>query len=151
MKYWLIVPAIGLAYLGYSLNEPSIQAREASQVETIAVDASVSNTALKHAFEQRKSSLLVKGRGQVIKLLPDDQKGSRHQRFIVKVNPQQTVLIAHNIDLAPRIEYLAEGDEVTFSGEYEWNSKGGVVHWTHHDPQGHHPDGWLQHEGQIYQ
>lgn len=151
MRYWLIAPAIALAYIGYSQYEPGIHAGAASQVEAFADEKSLSNSALKDAFEQRKSSLLVKGRGQVIKLLPDDHKGSRHQRFIVKVNPQQTVLIAHNIDLAPRIEYLAEGDEVIFSGEYEWNSKGGVVHWTHHDPQGRHPGGWLQHEGQIYQ
>jgi hypothetical protein len=40
---------------------------------------------------------------------------------------------------------------VEFFGEYEWNAKGGVVHWTHHDPQGLHENGWLKHQGRLYQ
>jgi hypothetical protein len=62
-----------------------------------------------------------------------DNQGSRHQRFILKLNSSQTLLIAYNIDLAPKIKNLKVGDHVNFYGEYEWNSKGGVIHWTHHD------------------
>ena len=84
-------------------------------------------------------------------ILPDDNKGSRHQRFILQLNSGQTLLIAHNIDIAPRITVLRQGDEVMFRGQYEWNPEGGVVHWTHHDPRGQHADGWLKHEGQTYE
>lgn len=87
----------------------------------------------------------------MIKLLADDLKGSRHQRFILKLNTGQTLLVAHNIDLAPRIDNLSEGDEISFYGEYEWNDRGGVIHWTHYDPKGKHTAGWLVHDGKVYQ
>jgi hypothetical protein len=89
--------------------------------------------------------------GVVVKVLADDNDGSRHQRFIVRLASGQTVLIAHNIDIAPRVQGLSVGDTVSFSGEYETNNKGGVVHWTHRDPSGRHAAGWIRHRGQTYQ
>jgi hypothetical protein len=107
-------------------------------------------TQLAIAFENQQSDLQVRGSGTVIHVLPDDTRGSQHQKFILKLSSGQKLLIAHNIDLAPRISALREGDSVEFFGEYEWNTKGGVVHWTHHDPAGRHEDGWLKHEGKSY-
>ncbi len=103
------------------------------------------------AYATQTSDLQVSSSGTVVKLLPDDNKGSRHQRFILKLSNNQTVLVAHNIDLAPKITSLRRGDIVEFNGEYEWNNKGGVIHWTHHDPAGRHQDGWLKHNGSIYE
>ena len=105
---------------------------------------------ISNAFNNMQSDLQVKATGTVIKLLRDDNKGSRHQKFILKLSSGQTLLIAHNIDLAPRINSLSKGDRVQFYGEYEWNSKGGVVHWTHKDPNSKHINGWLKHNGHIY-
>lgn len=110
-----------------------------------------SDAALLHAFENRLSDKQLGGKGVVIKLLPDDNKGRRHQKFILQLVTGQTLLVAHNIDLAPRIKSLQKGDVVHFYGEYEWNEKGGIIHWTHHDPKGGHPGGWLKHQGKIYQ
>lgn len=103
------------------------------------------------AFANRKSNLQVSGEGTVTRLLPDDNKGSRHQKFIVKLASGRTLLVAHNINVAPRIGALKLGDRVQFSGEYEWNDKGGVIHWTHRTASGSHPAGWLKHKGQTYQ
>ena len=106
---------------------------------------------LKQAFENEQSDIQVEGEGTVWKTLPDDNKGTRHQRFILKLSSGQTLLVAHNIDLAGKIKGLKKGDKVAFYGEYEWSEQGGVIHWTHHDPAGRHEDGWLKHGGQVYQ
>jgi len=93
----------------------------------------------------------VHGSGIVARILPDDEQGSRHQRFILRLPSGQTLLIAHNIDLAPRVTGLEAGDTVEYYGEYRSNAKGGVVHWTHRDPSGRHAAGWLRHAGETFQ
>jgi hypothetical protein len=103
------------------------------------------------AFEQRRSNIQVEGQGVVRKVLSDDNDGRRHQRFIVALASGQTLLISHNIDLAPRVAGLRKGDVVSFGGEYEWNPEGGIIHWTHHDPGKRHPAGWIKHKGVLYQ
>jgi hypothetical protein len=108
-------------------------------------------SSLKEAYDNRQSDIQLAGEGIVTKILADDRDGSRHQRFILRLASGQTVLVAHNIDLAPRIGGLRTGDSVAFYGEYEWNPKGGVIHWTHQDPGGRHPAGWLRHRGKLYQ
>ena len=108
------------------------------------------NDAIGRAFASRASDVQVAGEGTVVRVLPDDLNGARHQRFIIQLASGQTLLIAHNIDIAPRIDGPVVGDRVSFSGEYVWNEKGGVVHWTHHDPQGRHAGGWLTHNGKTY-
>lgn len=103
------------------------------------------------AYRNRQSNIFVESKGGVVKILPDDLKGSRHQRFILQLKNGQKIFIAHNIDIAPRIDNLNIGDLVYFYGEYEWNNQGGVVHWTHHDPQYRKVGGWLEHKGMKYQ
>ncbi len=113
--------------------------------------ALTSDTALAQAYRLQHSNLQVEGTGTVIKLLSDDNRGSRHQRFLLRLNSGQTLLVAHNIDLAAKIDNLRVGDSVAFSGEYEWSHKGGTLHWTHHDPAGRHAGGWLKHGDRVYQ
>ena len=113
--------------------------------------AEVNNSALIDAFKHKKSDIFIEGAGVVKKLLADDNKGSRHQKFLVTVSPEQTLLFAHNIDLAPRINAIQVGDSVQFRGEYVYNPKGGVMHWTHHDPQGGNKVGWIKHAGKVYE
>lgn len=103
------------------------------------------------AFQNHASDVPVEGEGVVIKRLADDLEGGRHQRFLLRLASGQTLLVAHNTDIAPRIDDLGEGDRVQFSGEYIWNNKGGLVHWTHRDPARRHGAGWLKHRGQVYQ
>ena len=101
-------------------------------------------------FQEHRSGEMVEGAGTVERVLRDDQEGSRHQRFILRLDSGHTLLVSHNIDLAPRVAGLQGGDEVLFRGQYEWNESGGVLHWTHHDPDGRRQGGWLRHEGATY-
>ena len=93
---------------------------------------------------------MVTTEGQVTRILKDDNKGSRHQRFLIEIPGGLTLLVAHNIDLAPRVP-LAEHDHVLVYGQYEWTNKGGVLHWTHHDPNKRHEEGWIDHKGKRYE
>jgi len=105
--------------------------------------------AIMEAFRVRRSGVIVEVAGMVQRVLPDDDEGSRHQRFILELSNEHTLLVAHNIDLAMRVP-LAVGDSITLHGQYEWNERGGLVHWTHHDPQDRREGGWVRHDGRIY-
>lgn len=141
-----IIVLLVAAALAYGI----VQERGVSIPGFLASTYSADN-ALQHAYDNRQSDIQVEGEGVVVKVLPDDREGSRHQKFILRLSSGQTVLVAHNIDLAPRISGLSAGDTLGFFGEYEWNAKGGVIHWTHRDPGGSHVAGWLTHGGQTYQ
>jgi hypothetical protein len=119
------------------------------QPRATAAAATVNQT-LASAISRQSSGVQVNGSGKVIRILSDDNDGSRHQRFILRLSSGQTLLIAHNIDLAPRVKPLKKGDRIEFYGEYAWNSRGGVIHWTHHDPADRHPSGWLKRKGKTF-
>lgn len=87
---------------------------------------------------------------EVRRVLSDDSDGSRHQRFIIELPDRRTLLVAHNIDLAERVPVDA-GDSVRLRGRFEPGARGGVVHWTHHDPDGRANAGWIEHHGRRYQ
>lgn len=150
MKKLVILLAIGLGYYAYTHFDTSTLG-SSDVAQKPAVNAARSSDAVGRAFDRRQSNVQVQGAGVVDKILSDDNQGSRHQRFIVRMVSGQTVLIAHNIDIAPRVRPLAVGDEVQFNGEYDWNDKGGLVHWTHRDPQGRHEGGWIKRAGKIFQ
>lgn len=136
-----VVLLIG-AYLGYDLSGT---ANLPNDIRTATGDD------LQQVIAERRSATQVSGSGTVVRVLSDDNDGSRHQRFILRIASGESLLIAHNIDLAPRIAGLRVGDTVTFFGQYEWNDRGGLIHWTHDDPRGTHPDGWVEHNGRRYQ
>ena len=110
-----------------------------------------SGSTIQSAFKTQQSDLQIQGEGVVKKVLADDRKGLQHQKFILQVSPEQTVLVAHNIDVASRLPGIKRGDRVEFYGEYEWTTQGGVIHWTHRDRSGRHENGWLKYNGKKYQ
>ena len=125
-------------------SAPSVDARiEPSSDPHPAEDA---QDRILRAIANRESGFMVTVEARVVKRLSDDRDGSRHQRFLIQLDAGPTLLVAHNIDLADRV-VIAEGDRVRVRGQYEWNDKGGLLHWTHHDPDGDHPGGWIEARG----
>lgn len=144
----IVIALLIFAYVGFELKQKSTQLETSSSVEQGVID---DQAKIMQAFQQQRSKLQVRSQGTVKAILPDDNDGSRHQRMILELDNGLTVLIAHNIDLAPRIDGLQKGETVEFYGVYEYNNKGGVIHWTHHDPRRKHIDGWLKYKGRMYQ
>ena len=143
----LVLIGIALAAAYFAVESGLIPGRQ----HDAAIGTNGGDQVLTAAFEHRRSDVQVEGSGHITKVLSDDNDGSRHQRFIVRLASGQTLLVAHNIDVANRVASVQAGDSVEFYGEYEWNPQGGVIHWTHRDPQRSHVDGWIKHKGRTYQ
>jgi hypothetical protein len=103
----------------------------------------------REAFETGRSKVWLEFQGKVIRILKDDLKGRRHQKFIIQQEDGLTLLISHNIDLSARIP-IQKGSIVEGFGRYEWNHMGGVIHWTHQEPRKRIPGGWIRFEGKVY-
>ncbi len=119
------------------------------QIGVDELDVTPDNTEFDKAYANHAQKAMVSVKGQIRKILSDDNKGSRHQKFIITVNGK-SVLIASNMDLVKKIP-IDVGDEIVIKGEYIWNEKGGVIHWTHRDPRHQHPDGFIYYKGKLYQ
>ena len=143
----LVVAAV--VWLFQSPDAETATAHAAEPTHSVAPGLVPGVDRLRQAFRARESDVWVEVGGDVERILPDDDEGSRHQKFILRVSREQTVLVAHNIDLARRVP-LRRGDRVELRGEYEWNDRGGVLHWTHHDPRGNRDGGWIRHDGVLY-
>jgi len=153
----LIAGYFGIDLTGTSDDDgastPLQSAPARSEVDQPAERVAESQRELVEIAREQRSSEMVEFSARVVKLLDDDNDGARHQRFLVAIDyepsPTDSVLIAHNIDLAPRVP-ISMGDVVRVYGQYEFNDRGGVVHWTHHDPRGRHAEGWIEHKGVLY-
>ena len=89
--------------------------------------------------------------GTVVRLLPDRPSSTgTHEQFIIKLSSQNlTIEVEHNISIAARVP-VQVGDHVVVHGEYIWNPEGGLIHFTHHDPQGTHEGGYIVDQGKTY-
>ncbi len=76
---------------------------------------------------------------------------SPHEGFLVRLSGgcALTVRVETNTDFTGAIP-LQPGDRVVVKGEYEYYAGGGVIHWTHRDPRGHHANGYVDLRGTMY-
>jgi hypothetical protein len=110
------------------------------------------NAAVERAYAEKRSSVEVTADGAVTSVLDDDTGPSgTHQRFIIRLaGSTQTVLVENNLTIGQRAPVVA-GSDVRVHGEYVWNDKGGLIHFTHHDPDRSHEGGWIEVGGVRYQ
>ncbi|HEY8313790.1 MAG TPA: DUF3465 domain-containing protein [Candidatus Baltobacteraceae bacterium] len=80
--------------------------------------------------------------------------GSRSHAMHEAFNAQTAagpVEIVDNVSLAPRVP-AHSGDHIEVRGEMVHDpGRLPVVHWTHHDPQGRHADGFILLRGRLYE
>ena len=143
----LLLLAAFYLYIEHSPDESS----GSTSHSTVTVATDNAHQLIQEYYTNKTSGKMIVVTATVHRILSDDTHEPRHQRFILSLNSGMTVLVAHNIDLAPRVSGLQIGDTVTVNGQYEWNDQGGVLHWTHHDPKGRRDGGQIEHNGKIYQ
>ncbi len=115
-----------------------------------ASQESVSQDQVLQAQAQQARKVEVLFSARVRKILPEDTKGLPHELFLLDLNNGTTVKVAHDIKYAPRVP-IQVGDLVTVKGEYIWNKRGGVVHWTHHSDTPRHEGGYIDYAGNRYE
>ncbi len=114
--------------------------------------AAADNAAVERDYAEQRSTVEVTAEGVVTSVLTDDSGPSgTHQRFIISLaGATQTVLVDNNVTIGQRAP-VSPGDAVIVHGEYVWNDRGGLIHFTHHDPAPSHEGGWIELKGLRYQ
>src|SRR6185436_6400172 len=110
------------------------------------------NAAVERAYAEKRSTIQVTAQGVVTRVLEDDSgPAGVHQRFIIRLaGSTQTVLVENNVTIGQRAP-VVEDKDVLVRGEYVWNDQGGLIHFTHHDPDRSHEGGWIEVGGVRYQ
>ena len=77
-----------------------------------------------------------------------------HEGFLVHLRGGAghglTIRVEDNADITGPIP-IGEGADVRIRGEYIYDPRGGLIHWTHHDPRLRHEPGFVEINGRKYQ
>lgn len=102
------------------------------------------------AMNGHKNVNFVEGAGMVVtRLLPDDNSGLKHQKWMVRLSDGREMEAVYNSDMCPRVP-VKVGDVVSMGGMFLWLGHNGMIHWLHHDPRGNRPDGYVELNGTFY-
>jgi hypothetical protein len=85
--------------------------------------------------------------GKITQILAEDTKGSKHQKYIITAPGPIQISIVSNLSFG-RVP-LVLGATVSVCGEY-MKIGAGMIHWTHFDPHGGHPNGFTIVNGVLY-
>jgi hypothetical protein len=96
----------------------------------------------KQAFDQHLRDIFMIADGIIAEILPNDETGVPHQRFILLTPEPQTLLIVNNIEQGQPLD-IRVGDKIHVEGTYVWNKYGGLIHETHLGVNKRQPDGLI--------
>lgn len=105
------------------------------------------------AHTSRHSHIETDATGTISRLLHESHgRYGPHAQFLVRLDSScaLTVRVAANEAFTGRLP-LRVGEHVRVRGEYEYYRRGGVIHWTHRDPRGHHDNGFIELRGRLYE
>lgn len=106
-------------------------------------------TTVTQAAQPQPAAHDLKVTGTVVEMLPPDTDDRPHELFIIQVAGKR-IKVAHNTALAPYVP-LKVGSQIEAFGQYLETQPLPVLHWTHHDPAHHRPDGYIRFNGHTYQ
>jgi len=107
------------------------------------------------AWRAERSYVEVTAAGSVARVLGTELGPSgEHEGFLLHLAGAAgrglTVRIEDNIDLTGPIP-ITEGESIVVRGEYIFDPRGGLIHYTHRDPGGRHAAGYIEAGGKLYQ
>jgi hypothetical protein len=104
------------------------------------------------AFSAQRSGVEVVAQGSVTRVLGVQAgRSSPHEGFLLRLDSGCAIVVRVevNTDFTGTIP-LSIGQRVLVKGDYEYYSRGGVIHWTHRDPRGRHENGYVDVNGTMY-
>ncbi len=135
-------------------NAESTQGLTVAQKKNVTIETIKSDTnyeVLNAIKNSKPLTYTVIKNAQVVKLLRNDNKGARHQRWIVQIEGGVNITVVHNIDIAEKVP-LSVGDTIEIAGELVFGDrkKDPILHWTHEDPRGKRIAGYVLYNGEKY-
>ena len=104
---------------------------------------------VERAYLNKQSGLMVDVSGQVVRILLDDKYDVQNQKFVMRMQNGQSLLVIHNINFGDPIP-ITINQEVKVRGEYSWTERGGLINWTGRDYSIERRHGWIEHQGHKY-
>lgn len=121
-----------------------------SSAQALFVDEKASDSDIVRAVNDRRRVNYVEGGSMTVtKVLPDDEDGRKHQKWVVRLSNGNTMQAVYNSDMCPEVP-VKVGDVIAMGGMFLWTNSGPMLHWLHHDPRGNRPDGYVYVNGKYY-
>jgi hypothetical protein len=149
-KWFLLLPLLSL--LIGCFNDKNKQLNDLYEDQDSHADSLLKGVEhIEFLYKQQRGGTRVTSIGRITKLLDDQQSPYQAQVILIRLSSGRKLLIKHNIEKALPLRSLAVGEMISFSGTYNWNSKGGMVTSTYKQSDKPERSGWLKYQDVTFQ